>query len=124
MSKATRRVAFQKVNQERESHGRKPLVWDPILGKSSQAAAKVVHRDKGPLKHVAKWFLEIYKRGGKKRFGEIGECLGEGQSSSTSLVKMWHESEIHERVMNDRDVTHGAIGHYGKAWCLHTGERS
>ena len=123
MSKASRRECFRKVNLERHRQGRKPLIWHPVLAKSSQAAAKVVERDRGPLKHTAQWWKQIYKYGGKKIFGEIGECLGEGQTSSTVLVRMWYDSAAHFKVMNDEDVTHGAIGHFGRSWCLHTGER-
>lgn len=123
MSKATRRECFRQVNLERHKNGRHPLIWHPVLAKSSQATAKITYRDKGPLKHLAKWWAVIYKYGGKKIFGEIGECLGEGQTSSSLLVQMWHNSHIHFVVMNDASVTHGAIGHYGDSWCLHTGEK-
>lgn len=122
MSKATRRGCFRRVNLERHRNGLKPLVWSPLLAKSAQAAAKEAHRDRGPLRHVSGWFKRIYKKLGRRRFGEVGECLAEGQSSYSTVVDMWHDSQAHYLIMNDKDVTHGGIGHYGRSWCLHTAE--
>lgn len=119
-----RRVCFTLVNRERKKQGHAPLTWSPVLGKSSQAAATEAYRDRGPLKHNARWWAKIYKYAGKKRFGEIGECLAEGQTTASTVVEDWHNSPGHFAVMNDKDVTHGAIGKKGNSWCLHTGEKS
>lgn len=123
MAAESREAAFRKVNVARHNRGLKPLIWSPVLARSAQTCAKEVERDPGPLKHNARWWLKIYKYAGKRTFGEIGENIGEGQKDSDTIVRMWIASPPHFKVMMDDDITHGAIGHYGDSWCLHTGER-
>lgn len=123
MASVSRTNALQEINHLRSRHGLRTLKWSPILAKSAQAAAKEVERDPGPLKHNARWWLKIYRFGGKRVFGELGECIGEGQDTSKEIFSGWLHSPPHYDVMMDEDVTHAGIGHYKDSWALHTGEK-
>ena len=117
-----RRQMLQRVNDERRTAGRPPLVLEPRLVQCAQRYADLMlarshYGHRGPDGDTIR---ERAERAGYDKYLALGENLAQGQYSVQEVMDGWMQSPGHrENLLSPgfRDVGFGlAYGHNGNGW--------
>ena len=100
-------AVVRRINAERHTHRKAPLVPSRVLRLSAQAKARELARS-GELEHGFRWWRLVERFAGR-RFARIGENIACGQQTPSEVVSAWMASPEH-RANILGDYTHVGAG--------------
>ncbi|HHB82586.1 MAG TPA: CAP domain-containing protein [Devosia sp.] len=97
----SRATMLAQINATRAANGRKPLSYNPILGRAATTHARLM-ASRGELSHTLGGSLRERVTAAGYR-GAVGENLAGGQRTLELAIKGWLESPAHRStLLNDR----------------------
>ncbi len=110
--------AFALTNQQRVSHGLKPLITDPVLDAAAQAWAQQLASSCTFVHSTSAWRAARVAKAG---WSATGENIAAGYTSSSAVVTAWMASPGHRANILDARYTGLGVGYatgpcYGTYW--------
>jgi len=111
---------YDQFNQYRESQGLPKLARNSDLEESANESAKDIYDEKRGWNH------DGYQEYITNHYGDwqsVGENLARSDRTFDGILSLWHISEKHKDIMQDKDFCEIGIGHYKYIWVLHLGRK-
>lgn len=108
-SDLTRAALLRQHNKERKDEGKKPLKLNARLTVAAQEYADYLAKS-GKFSHTAKGTMSSRIKDAGYKPKAVGENIAVGQSSATSVVRSWMDSEGHKKNILRKEFTEVGFG--------------